>query len=126
MESKLKTRTLTTLACKGSISALILSCSLSNEALSGLLVPCSMSVIVEDSEVVGVVVVVSVGAGVPCALPDADFGFLFCESLVEAVLVLVGAAMDEDIEDGERTRGTGDRCMPVFYAFTLTTWRDMK
>jgi hypothetical protein len=60
-----------------------------------------MSVIVEAGEVVVVVVVVSAGAGAP----DADFGFLFCESLVEAVFVFVGAAMDEEIEDGGGTRG---------------------
>ena len=60
-----------------------------------------MSVIVETGEVV---VVVSVEAGVPCPFV-ADFGFLVCESLVEAVLVLVGAAMDEEIRDGGR-RGT--------------------
>jgi len=77
-----------------------------------------MSVIVEAGEVVAVVVVVSVEAGAPCGLPDADFGFLFCESLVEAVLVLVGAAMDEDIKDRGRTRGTGDRYMPGFYTFS--------
>ena len=64
-----------------------------------------MSVIVEAGEVVVVVGVVSVEAGVSCLLAVADFGFLVCESLVEAVLVLVGAAMDEEIRDGGR-RGT--------------------
>jgi len=98
-------RTHTTLTCKASISALILSCSLSYEALSGLPVPYSMSVIVEAVEVVVVVVVVSVKAGASYALPDVVFGFLFCESLVEAVLVFVEAAMNEEIEDGGRTRG---------------------
>lgn len=95
-------RTHTILTCKASISALILSCSLSYEALSGLPVPYSMSVIVEAVEVV---VVVSVKAGASYALPDVGFGFLFCESLVEAVLVFVEAAMNEEIEDGGRTRG---------------------
>lgn len=97
-------RTHTALTCKASISALIFSCSLSYEALSGLPVPYSMSVIVEAGEVVVVVVVVSVKSGVP----DVGFGFLFCESLVEAFLVFVGAAMDEEIEDGGRT-GRGQR-----------------
>ena len=71
-----------------------------------------MSVIVEAGEVVVVVVVVSVGAGVP----DADFGFLFCESLVEADLVFAEAAMDEEIEDGGRTRGrTGPLYTGILY-----------
>ena len=93
----------TALVCKASISALIVSCSLSYEALSGLPVPCSMSVIVKAGGVVVVVVFVSVEAGVPCPLAVADFGFLVCESLAEAVLVLVEATMDEGIKDGGRT-----------------------
>ena len=105
-EDRTRKRRHTTLTCKASISPLIFSCSLSYEALSGLPEPYSMSVIVEAGEVVAVVVVVSVEAGVPYALPDADFGLLFCESLVEAVLVLVEAAMGEEIKDGgEDTRG---------------------
>lgn len=70
--------------------------------------------------------VVSVEAGAPRAFPDADFGFLFCESLVEVVLVLVEAAMDEEIEDGGEHRGEGDRYMPGLYTFAFATWRDMK
>jgi hypothetical protein len=101
--------TRTALACKASISVLILSCSLSYNALSGLPEPYSMSVSVEAGEVVVVVVVVSLEAGVVCPVAAADFGFLVCESLVEAALVLVGAAMDEEIKDGERTV---DRCEP--------------
>jgi len=83
-----------------------------------------MSVIVEAGEVVAVVAVVSVEAGASCPLPDADFGFFPCESLVEAVLVLVGAAMDEKVKDGGKT---GYRCMPELYTFALgATWRDMR
>jgi hypothetical protein len=70
-----------------------------------------MSVIVEAGEVVVVVVVGSGEVGAPCGLPVADFGFLFCESLVEAVLVLVGAAMDEVVKDGGGERRIGDRCV---------------
>ena len=62
-----------------------------------------MSVIVEAGEVVAVV---SVEAGASCPLRDAGFGFLVCESLVEAVLVLVEGAIDEEIEDRGRTWGT--------------------
>ena len=79
-----------------------------------------MSVIVG---VVVVVIVVSVDVGESCLVAIAEFGFLVCESLVEAVLVLVGAAMDEEIKDGGRT---GNRYMPGLYAFALATWRDMK
>ena len=57
-----------------------------------------MSVIVEAGKVVVVVVVVSAGAG-ESRLLAAGFGFLVCESLAEAVLVLVGAAMDGEIKD---------------------------
>ena len=32
-------------------------------------------------------------------------GFLFCESLAEAVFVLVGAAMDEKMKDGGGSTG---------------------
>lgn len=63
-----------------------------------------MSVIVNAGEVVVVVVVVSVEAGTPSSLPVVDFGFLFCRSLVEADLVLVEAAMDEEVRDEEDTR----------------------
>ena len=52
------------------------------EALSGLTVPYSGGMIIEA----GKIVVVSAEAGVPYALPDANFGFLFCE----AVLVFAG------------------------------------
>ena len=79
-----------------------------------------MSVIVEA---IMVVVVVSVGAGVPCPLGVADFGFLVCESLAEAVLVLEGAAMGEEIKDGGKT---WDRYAPGLYAFAPATWRDTK
>lgn len=78
-----------------------------------------MSVIVEAGIVVVVVVVVSVRAGAP----DADFGFLFCESLVEAVLVFAEAAMDEEIEDGG---DTGDRGRLYLYVRAFATWRNMK
>ena len=62
-----------------------------------------------------VVVFVSVEAGVPRPLGVADFGFLVCESLVEAVLVLVGAAMDEEIKDGE---DVGPLCTGTLYVRT--------
>ena len=39
-------------------------------------------------------------------------GFLFRESLVEAVLVLVGAAMNEKMEDGGREHGREGRYAP--------------
>lgn len=81
-----------------------------------------MSVIVEAGEVVVVVAVVSVEAGVSCLLAVADFGFLVCESLVEAVLVLVGAAMDEEIKDG----GDVGPLLPGLYTFAFATWRDMR
>jgi len=71
-----------------------------------------MSVIVEAGEVVVVVVVVSAKSGVP----DVGFCFLFCESLVEAVFVFVGAAMDEEVEDGRRTGGDrGPLCTGILY-----------
>ena len=111
----------TTLTCKASIPALIVSCSLSYEVLSGLPAPYSTSVIVEAGGVV--VVVVSAEAGVPCPLGVADFGFLGCVSLVEAVLVLVGAAMDGGMKDGGRT---WDRYTPGLYTFALATWRNTK
>ena len=58
-----------------------------------------MNVSVEAREVVVVVAIVSVA-------PDPGCDFLFCESLPEAFLVLVEAAMDGDIKDGG---GHGDR-----------------
>ena len=64
-----------------------------------------MSVIVEAGKAAAIVVVVSETAGALCSWPDVDFGFLFCEPLVEVVLVLVEGAMDEEIKDGE-TQGT--------------------
>ena len=75
-----------------------------------------MNVSVEAREVVVVVAIVSVA-------PDPGCDFLFCESLPEAFLVLVEAAMDEDIKDGEDT-GTGDSCGPGLYTFAFATWRN--
>jgi len=80
-------------------------------------------VIVEAGEVV---VVVSVEVGASCPLPVADVGFLVRESLVGAVLVLVGADMDEEIEDGGRRWGDRGPFKPGLYTSVLATWRDMK
>lgn len=81
-----------------------------------------MSVISGAGEVLVVVAIVSVGAGAPGVLLVVDLGFLLCESLVEAVLVLVGAAMDEG-RGGTETEG---RRIPGFYTFASETWRNMK
>ena len=96
---------------------------MSYEALSGLPEPYSMSVIVEAGKVVAIVVVVSEAAGVPYSWPEVDFGFLFCEPLVEVVLVLVEGAMDGEIKDEE---DTGNRDVQGFYTFAFATWRDQK
>ena len=114
----------TALACKTSISALSLSCSCSYAALSGLLEPCSMSVISEAGVVVVVVAIVSVEAGARGALSVVGLGFLPCESLVEAVLVLVGAAMDDEIK--EEDTGTENRYTPGLYTFAFATWNFKK
>jgi len=82
-----------------------------------------MSVISEDGEVVAVVAIVSVGVGALGMLLVVDLDFLFCESLVEAVLVLAGAAMDEENKEEEDTR-TEDRYMPELYTFAFATWRN--
>ena len=84
-----------------------------------------MSVISKAGEVVAVVAIVSVGAGEADTLLVVDLGFLFCESLVEAVLVLVEAAMDEEVKEEEDTV-TEDRYMPGLYTFAFATWRNMK
>ena len=97
MELVMKEHTI--LARRVSISALIVSCSLSYAALSGLPEPYSMSVI-SGAGVVVVVVVVAVVVAARAVLV-VDFDFWICESLVEAVLVLVGADMKEDIKDEE-------------------------
>lgn len=70
-----------------------------------------MSVISEAGEVVveAVVAIVSVGAGAPGTLLVVDLCFLFCESLVGAFLVLVGAAMDEEVKEEGTGTGTENR-----------------
>lgn len=83
-----------------------------------------MSVISEAGEAAVVIAIVSVGAGAPGTLLVVDLDFLFCESLVEAFLVLEGAAMDEEVE--EEDTGAQDRYMPGIYTFAFATWRDME
>ena len=80
-----------------------------------------MSVISEA----GVFTIVSVEAVAPGTLLVVDLGFLFCESLVEAVLVLVGAAMDEGVKEEEDT-GRGDGYTRRLYTSAFATWRNMK